>query len=45
MTSVVIHGEVRLEGMWAAMLEKGILRRLLKRLHAQIPEDFPGPNY
>jgi len=43
--SVVIHGEVRLEGMWAAMLEKGILRRLLNRLQMQIPEDFPGPNY
>lgn len=44
-TSVVIHGEVRLEGLWAAMLEKGILRRLLQRLQSQIPDDFPGPNY
>lgn len=44
-TSVVIHGEVRLEGLWAAMLEKGILRRLLQRLQSQTPDDFPGPNY
>ena len=44
-TSVVIHGEVRLEGLWAAMLEKGILRRLLQRLQSQMPDDFPGPNY
>lgn len=44
-TSVVIHGEVRVEGLWAAMLEKGILRRLLQRLQSQIPDDFPGPNY
>lgn len=44
-TSVVIYGERRLEGMWAAMTEKGILRRLLKRLNDMTPDDFPGPNY
>ncbi|TYC49020.1 hypothetical protein ESZ50_07170 [Weissella muntiaci] len=40
-TSVVIHGERRLEGMWAAMTEKGILRQLLRRLQALTPDDFP----
>lgn len=44
-TSVVIYGERRLEGMWAAMTEKGILRRLLQRLKLMTPTDFPGPNY
>ncbi|MDA5460460.1 hypothetical protein B816_1977 [Weissella confusa] len=44
-TSVVIYGERRLEGMWAAMTEKGILRRLLKRLNDMTPDDFRGPNY
>lgn len=43
--SIVIHGGRRLEGMWAAMLEKGILYRLLQRLQSQTPTDFPGPNY
>lgn len=44
-TSVIIHEERHLEGMWAAMLEKGILLRLLQRLESQKPIDFPGPNY
>ncbi|GAK30104.1 hypothetical protein WOSG25_012010 [Weissella oryzae SG25] len=39
--SVIIHGESRLEGMWAAMLEKGILLRLLVRLEKLTPGDFP----
>lgn len=39
--SVIIHGESHLEGMWAAMLEKGILQRLLVRLEKLTPMDFP----
>jgi hypothetical protein len=40
-TSAVIFSERHLEGIWAAMTEKGILRRLLRRLQSLTPDDFP----
>lgn len=41
-TSVVIFNERRMDGMWASMTEKGILRRLLQRLQSLTPEGFPN---
>ncbi len=40
-TSIVIYNERHMKGMWAAMTEKGILRRLLQRLHNLTPAEFP----
>ena len=39
--SMIIENEKFFEGMWAAMLEKGIFKKLLQRLHQTTPSDFP----
>ncbi|QIL50026.1 hypothetical protein G7084_01030 [Weissella coleopterorum] len=39
--SMIIENEKYFEGLWAAMLEKGILQKLLKQLNLTTPKDFP----
>ncbi|MCM0582460.1 hypothetical protein H9L19_03530 [Weissella diestrammenae] len=40
-TSLIIYNERHIEGLWAAMIENGLLNRLLVKLNTQTPDGYP----
>lgn len=39
--SMLMHNEHYFEGLWAAMVNNGLLQTFLRQIHAKTPADFP----